>query len=390
MSSASVQEYDVVIVGAGPAGTTAAYVCRQHGLSVALIDKSTFPRDKLCGGLFTGRSRKHFQSAFGRLPSAEIFVEKDLADFWCNGKLIGSMQDFPALFLTMRWDLDNAMFRRAVEVGAIDFSGKRIKNIDISTNTLELENGMPVKWGILIGADGVNSFVARKIFGSAFEKGKIGFALEVEVPTQNLSSKDPVRIDFGAANWGYGWSFPKMKTTTIGVGGLHNLNPQMKKKMSEYMSSLGFSPDQKRFKGHFIPFGTFCKHPGKGSILLCGDAAGLVDSITGEGIAFAIKSGHLAGEVASSTIADGNTKKAAQIYKHSLREIHASLRIARAIRPLIFSKLTQPLFISAFKSSKTLKSEYMRLLAGEIEYGALGRTLLKRLPRFFLKIIFRN
>ena len=77
----------------------------------------------------------------------------------------------------------------------------------------------------MIGADGANSLVARTLYGEAFDHARIGFGLEIEAPAPAADA--PVRIDFGAAEWGYGWNFPKAGSATIGIGGVHGRNPGM-------------------------------------------------------------------------------------------------------------------------------------------------------------------
>ena len=113
----------------------------------------------------------------------------------------------------------------------------------------------------------------------------------------------PLRIDFGAAHWGYGWDFPKSGSSTIGIGGVLSRNEDMKGAMAAYLDLLGQDPTQP-VKGHHLPFGDFRRRPGRGAVLLAGDAAGLVDPITGEGIAYALKSGQLAAQAAVQALAE--------------------------------------------------------------------------------------
>lgn len=385
MSEDCQQTFDVLVIGAGPAGAAAAYSCRRHGLSVALIDKASFPRDKLCGGLFTRRALGHYRDIFETDPPAEILTEKDRAEFWFQGERLGQMQGFASLFLTMRWDLDQRMFQKAVEAGAADYSGCRIQHLSLADKSLRLSSGEVLHGQILIGADGVNSLVARGLFGTTYDRARIGFAMEIEQPLPAPQPEAAVRIDFAAVAWGYGWSFPKKRSQTIGVGGLHRHTPDMKRALGDYFTLLGHDGEPPRPKGHFIPFGDFRRIPGRGPVLLCGDAAGLVDPVTGEGIAYALRSGQIAAEVAVQVLKEGNSQRAAQIYKRRLRPLHRSLRIARWIRPFFFSRHTEALFAASFHSSGRLKGDYMRLLAGELDYPTLGLQLLKRLPTMLLR-----
>jgi flavin-dependent dehydrogenase len=138
-------------------------------------------------------------------------------------------------------------------------------------------------------------------------------------------------------------------------------------------------------KGHFLPFGHFKANPGRGATLLAGDAAGLVDPITGEGIAYAIKSGHLAAEAAARAIAIGRPETAFQGYKKALRPIHRNLRIARVMRQLVFSGRYKDAFFERMGRSGRLRYDYLEVLAGNIEYPQLLLKTGLRIPNFLLR-----
>jgi len=147
--------------------------------------------------------------------------------------------------------------------------------------------------------------------------------------------------------------------------------------------------DPKRFKGHHLPFGDFREVPGRGAILLAGDAAGLVDPITGEGIAFAMKSGQLAAQAALDALAQQTPERALRLYQTNLKEMHRNLRIARRLRRIIFAPRWQGAFVSTFRRSGTVRMQYMRLLAGEVEYPALAWSVLRRLPKYLVNAVRR-
>ncbi|KIN64033.1 Geranylgeranyl reductase [Sulfitobacter noctilucicola] len=377
--------FDVVVIGGGPAGAAAAYRCCKLGLSTALIDKSRFPRDKLCGGLITGRARRAYFDLFDADPPQDVLLRKDAAAFWHQGISLGLISDIPPLFLTMRRTFDAHLFDLAIQAGANDFSGQRIQSYDLAHGGVTLADGRTIAGQVVIGADGVNSGVAKALFGAAYDRRNIGFALETEVPKEAGRDQGPVRIDLSAAVWGYGWSFPKTHTTTVGIGGLQRYNPALKTAMNGYLEQLGHDPAALKIRGHFIPFGYFRKTPGRDAVLLCGDAAGLVDPVTGEGIAFAIESGSLAAQSAAEALHAKDPASATLHYAKSLSTIHRAITIARMIRPIMFSKHLKGPFARAFAGSTTLKNEYMRLLGGEIEYGDLGRKVLRRLPAMTLR-----
>ena len=378
------RRFDVIVLGAGPAGSAAAFTAARAGLRVALVDRRSFPRDKLCGGGFTGRSMRYFQEIFGQDAPDVPMLDRTSVTFTAFGRDLGSYDDVPPLYMTMRYALDEALMRLALDAGAEDLTGSAVQDIDPDTPAVTLAAGR-IEAAILIAADGVNSATARTLFGRAFHRDRIGFALEVELPSDG-PAETPLRIDFGAADWGYGWDFPKTCGRTIGVGGVMRHNSDLKENLRRYLNELGV-PDDRPMKGQFLPFGDFRRTPGRGPTLLAGDAAGLVDPITGEGIAFALKSGHLAAVAATQSLAAGAPHSALQRYRKALRPVHAAITQSRLIRNVLFRPAFREGFIRGFRNSSTLRRDYLRLLAGHTEYGEITRRTVARLPRMIWRAI---
>jgi geranylgeranyl reductase family protein len=372
--------YDIVIIGGGPAGSAAAVTATRLGARTLLIDKARFPRDKLCGGLFTGRARQEYCHIFGRDLSPELFEERRAISFLLDSRSMGRMGDVPPMYLTVRCDLDAHLLAMAGAAGVGLRTGCRVKAIDLAASRLALEDGTQVFYRVLIGADGVTSSVARALFGRAFDPRTIGFALEKEMPPEpDAEVARTVRVDFGAADWGYGWSFPKRGSTTVGVGGLQRRNPDMKARMRAYAALLD-QGDAKGMKGHFLPFGDYRRRPGRANVLLAGDAAGFVDPITGEGIAHALGSGRLAAEAAARAIREARTDEAASLYCMGTQRIRLAMAIARGLRPIVFSKRMAPLVARSISGSSRVKHAYLRMLAGEAEYPDVLWLVARRLP----------
>lgn len=382
-------QFDLVILGAGPAGTSAAVTARALGLSVALVDKARFPRDKLCGGLVTGRCAQHLAAIFGPGTGADLFDTCRDFEFHMNGTPLGRLQDMPPAHLTMRRDFDNLLYSRALAAGAADFTGRRVAALDLPGNRVRLRTGENLRYGCLIGADGVQSITARALFGAPFDTRRIGFALEIEDTSASARVGQPVRIDFAAADWGYGWAFPKRGGTTIGLGGIHARNSDMKARLAAYLDILGVEPGV-AVKGHFLPFGGYRNRPGRGNVLLAGDAAGFVDPLTGEGIGHAIHSGALAARAVSEALATCRPDSAATRYRRKTRPVRRALRTARLLRPLVFARPLTPVFSAGFATSRSLRQDYIRLLAGEIDYGPIMARTLRRLPRATLRWVLRR
>ena len=385
MDTASAIAFDVIVIGAGPAGSAAATVAARSGLSVALIDKAIFPRDKLCGGGFTGRAANYYREIFGQDLPADVPFRSDV-EFHAFGENIGVIEDIPPVYMTMRLELDNLMFEHAIAAGAEDFSGVRDLTIDADAQRVTFGDGRVLQAAVMIGADGIKSAVARALFGRSFDADTVGFGFEIEAPARGEDA--PLRIDFGQAIWGYGWSFPKRNSTTIGVGGVLSKNPNLRGIMSDYVEQLG-APPNVRFKGHHLPFGKARKQPGRAATLLAGDAAWFVDPVTGEGIAYAMKSGAMAAEAAVEAIQRHEPHMAVMLYRNRLRPITWAIAQANFVRQIIYWGPFRKGFIRAFRQSGTLRHDYMRLLGGELEYHHIMGKLLRRLPNFLRRAFLK-
>lgn len=306
-------------------------------------------------------------------------------EFRAFGEDLGTSRGAPPIHLAMRRDLDSHLVDRARAAGAEILTGLDLTLDQSSPQRPALTgDGVRLEAPLMIAADGVNSATAHVLFGEAFDRDRIGFALEAEHPGADPSRA--LRIDFGAAEWGYGWQFPKHAGTTVGVGGVMGRNPDLKAAMRRYLQTLDLPPDA-RIKGQFLPFGDFRPMPGQGNILLAGDAAGLVDPITGEGIAHALHSGELAAHAVHAALQAGSPDSALPRYRAALRPIHAGLRHANLLRNLMFRLPLRPAFIRSFRHSRTLRDDYLRLLAGETDYGPLMRKMVFRLPGFAMRAL---
>jgi geranylgeranyl reductase family protein len=374
----NVKSYDVVVIGGGPAGSSAARRARALGLSVAVIDKAVFPRHKLCGALLSGRGHKALKAVFGLEPDREHFLYSRKVAFKWDGQHLAQFRAPYDLTYTYRIDFDHRLLNEAIAAGAEDYQGTRVEQIDDAANSLTLSSGETLRYGVLVGADGAASPVAKHLFGKAFDDSKIGFAFEAEVPG-GCEEDDVMSIDFRIVQWGYGWNFPKKDTRTIGLGAIKGIDQDIKARMARYLKLQGVEAEDVKIKGAHLPFGDYKKVPGRGNVLLVGDAAGFVDPLTGEGLAYAMESGAAAAEAAGEALAAGKPAGALTGYHGRVKYIQGELDKANKLRQYAFSSKLSGLFREKLASSQTMRQAFFDLLEGEASYSDIEKRVSKQL-----------
>lgn len=338
------------------------------GLRVALIDKAAFPRDKLCGGGVTARAHGYAQAVFGPLPEDLFHISRHVR-FSSGTQTLARLEDAPPIYMTMRAGFDATLRARAIAAGAQDFCGQRMAECAPEAGRVTLADGRVLTAPVVIGADGVHSTVARALFGRAADPATIGFALEAEVPGPPGPDTE---LDMTALPWGYGWDFPKAQGRTLGIGGVSVQDKDLRPRFHDWLRARGVDPAKVKIKGHHLPSGASRAVPGRGTVLLAGDAAGLVDPITGEGIGWAILSGQLAAEAAAQALQAGTPQAALTVYQQRMRPIRAELVRARLLAHLVYHPLLQPRLLRALGKSDHFQRRYLALLAGQMDYADLG------------------
>lgn len=378
-----VEKFDILVVGSGPAGSAAAHTAACAGLTVALIDKAAFPRDKLCGGGITGRCASALADVFGQSITPDLFLTSQHVRLFSNGELLADVADAPPIHMTMRRDFDAALHNMARQAGAAVFAPARITDIDVQAGSIRLADGRALQGQLIIGADGANSIVARALYGKAKRYRDIAFGLEVELPRETVAD-NKVDIDIGAVDWGYGWVFPKHGSVTVGVCGSHESNADMRATLDDYAAQ---SPEMVResqtapCKGAFLPTGWRLGAPGDGRVLLVGDAAGLVDALTGEGIGWAIRSGQLAAQSCVKALSRGAPGAAIRHYAAEIQYAQNEIRIAGWIASLAYARPLRPLFARALRDSPTMARSGLKLLSGQFDYQDFGFAFVRRMTR---------
>lgn len=306
--------YDVIVVGAGPAGATAAKFLAEKGVSVLLVDKSKFPRDKPCGGAMSIRTLKRFPYISEDLVSSYSFGGSVYSSSLKNRVVV--QNDDPIAAFVVRKDFDHGLVRLAVKSGAKLQDGASATDLKILNNkaVLLLDTGESVESQLVIGADGVWSVVAKKS-GLGQHYPNIGRCLYQEVTLTNdvLDEYFTKRKNFQLflkfmGIDGFGWIAPKDGCVNIGMGEMQGSSPQQQNKRplkelySEFIHALVerklIPPTitSQTLQGGALPLQPF-KKTFTDRVVLCGDAAGQMNPLTGDGIHYAMSAGMFAADV---------------------------------------------------------------------------------------------
>jgi geranylgeranyl reductase family protein len=285
------QRYDAIVVGAGPAGSATAIRLARGGATVLLLDRARFPRDKPCGGGLTGRAVRELPVDV--TPVVEDVV-RELEVRLRYRKRFVRRSDAPLVRMTQRRRLDAFLGEQAAEAGADFRDGITVGGLAIGPDGVTLRaGGETVRGDVLVGADGVNGGTAR----AAGLGGGIlyGIALEGNGPLLD-GQAGRATVELGVVPGGYGWVFPKDGHANYGVGGWAAEGPRLRAHLRRLCTVHGVDVDAlTAVRGRRLPMRR-TEAAASGRVLLVGDAAGLVDPLSGDGISEALLSARLAAE----------------------------------------------------------------------------------------------
>lgn len=364
---------DVVIIGGGPAGLTAGTVLQRKGYKTCIIDCQVFPREKLCAGVLTTKSIELLKKIFKGISLEKLALKNiNKITLLYNTRVIGEYTVSNAYSVINRKIFDNELLQYYRQVGGVIFEGEKKYEILYDKNMIRLDDGKTVQYHCLIGADGINSKVRRYVQHSW--KASI-LCFEEFIP--NISNEDNIQIDFGGVLGGYFWRIPCEDRIGIGLGELYIKG--MKRNPRKYKSFFGKNGIEKKenFKGAFVSCGHFVRKPIKDNVLLVGDAAGLVDAMTGEGIFFAMESGKQAAVTIVNYFERGESLNA---YLRRINTIHSKMREQCVYNKFLYAPIIRRLSLQYIrKNSKFV----FRVLNNVIPTYRTGYTqeILKNIKR---------
>ncbi len=375
--------FDVAIVGAGPAGCRAAFRMAGAGARVAILDGS-HPREKPCGGGVTGRALDLVRDAIDPLDLGAVPIET--AAFEHGARRISmSIGGTAHLVVVSRRRFDGALLAAACRAGA-HLIPARVTEVTAHRDgwvVATRDGALSAAW--LLGADGPNSLVRRRVLGP-FDRADLSIATGffVHGPTSR-----EIAIAFEQRPAGYLWSFPREDHLAVGICAQadESSSATLLSSASRWIGRNVEGPvDLVRYSWPIpsLRVAALQREPPAGPRwMLLGDAGGMVDPITREGIFFAL----LSADAAADSLLGGNDP-AAQYSRRIRTSIHAELIRAARLKDRFFSPRFTGLMIRALQESAAIRLVMCDLIAGRQTYRGLRRRLLGTLEvRLMLQVL---
>jgi geranylgeranyl reductase family protein len=398
------RNFDVIVVGAGPAGATAAYFLGLNGVKTLLIDKGRFPRDKACGGGISTRLLTRFpylQPSLTSIPVNwihRVYLESP------RGLSVEYVSEDPLYLMIRRYEFDNLLFTLAKEkVDTIE--GALVSNIEISANCARVvaRGGDEYICHVIIGADGANSIVARRSglrVGSIRKQYAIDMMEETPYDTLSIKNRDTMYVYYGIqGHYGYGYIFPKVHHINLGVGCkldyfLSHFNQRhyghhiaFIEKLKQNQLVRGNS-NPENFMAFPVPLAGPLPKTYSERVLLCGDAGGFVNAFTAEGIYYAMVSGECAATAAIQAIRQAeHSAEHLRVYEDLWRrEIGLDLAKSVQIQGILLSDTSRiDRIVKAAKKDQKLASLLAGYATGTIDYHEFKRSVIVRALPLYLR-----
>jgi geranylgeranyl reductase family protein len=324
------KSYDTIVVGAGPAGATLAYQLAKRGIGVLLLEKERLPRYKCCAGGLTSKTVKLLDFDISEVVEDAVH---ELSFAFDLGSPYLRRHSQPLIYTVMRDAFDHLLVKKAQQCGAALADAQKVTQIQVSNDWVEVSTPDNVfRSRFLVGADGAHSMVARELGMGKDIEYLAAIESEIVVPQKELAKwKSQIRADLGCVPGGYAWVFPKRSHLSIGIGCLTPRARQLNRYHQEFLNSLSIGNYSiTRSTSHLVPTSTKEGLVWQDKALLLGDAAGLADPLTGEGIYYAILSAQLAAPVLEDSLGHGKAKL--KDYQEAVDEkIMSELKTARVL-----------------------------------------------------------
>ena len=371
-------EFDVVIIGSGPAGASAAFELAKSNLKVAIIEKEQLPRYKTCGGGFVYRGRRHLPFDISEAVEREFF-DVDIR-FDAKKLAFKTERKRPIISMIMRDNFDHLITKKAKKLGVTIFEEEQLLALELGEIAKLKTSRRDITSKFVIAADGALSPTSKMAGWQETRMMCPALEYEIKVPDADFKRlSNSARFDIDVVPYGYGWCFPKANHLSVGVGNFMKAKKgiDLKSHYQTYLKALGITEVlESEAHGFIIPISPRKDGFVKQNVFLCGDAAGFADPVTAEGISNAIYSGILAAQ--SIAESDVDLEKAKNSYQSKLEdklipELNIGVRLAEIFYQ---NKTTRNLLLRKFGQRA---AEYMTdIFMGDRSYPADFKQKIKQ------------
>ncbi len=408
----SENQYDVVIIGAGPAGLSASLHLTKQKIHHLIIEKANFPRDKICGDAISGKVTSVIRTLNPEWASELQSINESFTPSW--GVIFSSpegvevaipFKEKPADakespgYIVKRIDFDHWLYQKVSSSYCSVHTGEKVENVRAHNDYCEIQTSHVVyRAKVVLAADGTSGLVSKAHFGQKLERDHHCAGLRAYYSgIKDLHKEGYIELHFVKESLpGYFWIFPLPNgQANVGIGMLSSYiskhKVDLKKLLQEVIDSPKFA---ERFKdadlngkvlGWGLPLGSKKRELQKGRFILLGDAASLIDPFTGEGIGNAMISGRIAAEVlVEAKGQDDFDLGALKAYEDRVyNKLWGELRLSRIMQRLIRYPWLFNWVIRKIKSNEELKKTIMYMF----DNVDLRKQFSK--PSFYFKILFK-
>ena len=348
--------YDIVVIGAGPAGSTAAFYIKNK--KTLIIDKFSFPRFKACGGgLLNSKdwhlefeNYKKIENKLKKYPSKELVI-------YSNKKRLFTNKTNHLWDHINRKEFDNLLLKESLKKKNVNFKKFNVEKIEREKDYYVLVNKInkKIKTKKIIGADGWNSIVSNFLGNKRRTNKDYAMCIEYEIECKKKTKSNHAFYFFNKI-YGYAWLFPTEQGYYVGLGTIKKTKKNLKVYLDEfleYVARKNLIPkgyNIKNFFGAPDPLKKSKKFASE-SIILCGDALGVVKQPTGEGIYYALLSGKIAGLVMNDNFNIGEN------YKNQIEPVLKETNYIKRFPQKIFFLILSSLMVFLLKHSKRIRGK---------------------------------
>ena len=369
--------FDCIIVGAGPAGATAAYHLGQRGHSVLVLEKASLPRHKPCGGGVSPAIAQWFDFDF--MPVIDNTITKIQYTWKMGDPVEAELKMVEPMWIVRREAFDHFLIQQAQKQGVQLKDNTEVTAIEFNSDRWQVmtANGTFAA-SYLVGADGVAGPMAKWL-GLKPRQESIGATLEVKTPVP-AEKRNAAYFEFGSIKNGYIWNFPKADGYSMSAGFLRGKGKpkELKKQLTNYATQFGFDLTNSQYFEYPLSVWTENRPLHANHALLVGEAAGIVDPLTGEGIRPAIFTGLKASEAIDRALA-GETDALVQYSQAIGEEWGADMVLAQRLAGLFyqFPKIAYKVALKQPAAAQVMG----KILCGELRYSDVTEQAMQVLKK---------